>query len=125
MDTKFSRCPNLFANSSKNACHDCRWTERGEAAGADVALLQINLAKAQSFEIGKTPISGWNKRPETGIGDDAYIAESGQVTFPISPTLSVKKGSVFFAIAAKVPKASVEQTKAIEKTVALKVLENL
>jgi hypothetical protein len=103
----------------------CRWTERGKAAGADVALLQINLTKAQSFEIAKTPISGWNKTPETGIGDDAYIVENGKVTFLISPTLSVEKGSVFFAIAAKVPKASFEQTMAIEKTVALKVLEKL
>jgi len=104
---------------------DCRWTERGKGTGADVALLQVNLTKAQSFEIGKTPISGWNKTAVTGVGDDAYIAESGKVTFPISPTLSVKKGSVFLVIAAKVPKASFEQTKAVEKTVALKVLEGL
>jgi hypothetical protein len=104
---------------------DCRWTEPGKAAGADVALLQVNLTKAQAFEIGKTPISGWNKTAETGIGDDAYMTENGKVTFPISPALAVKHGSVFFVIIAKVPKASVEQTKAIEKTVALKVLEGL
>ena len=102
---------------------DCRWTEPGKGAGADVALLQINLTKAQSFEIGKTPIPGWNKTPVTGIGDDAYLTENGQVTFPVSPSLSVKTGSVFFVIIAKIPKTSFEQTKAIEKAVALKVLE--
>jgi hypothetical protein len=104
---------------------DCRWTERGKPAGADVALLQINLTKAQSFEIGKTPISGWNKSPVTGVGDGAYITDNGKVTFPISPSISVKKGPVFFVIIAKVPKASFEQTKAFEKTVALKILEKL
>jgi hypothetical protein len=104
---------------------DCRWTERGKAAGADVALLQVNFTKAQSLEIGKTPISGWNKTPETGIGEDAYSADSGKVTFPVSPTLSVKKGSVFFVIVAKVPKASAEQAKAVEKKVALEILKNL
>lgn len=104
---------------------DCRWTERGKRPGDEVAILQINLTKAQSFEIAKTPISGWNKTPQTGIGDDAYSADSGKVIFLISPTLSVKKGSISLVIAAKVPKASLEQTKAIEKTVALKVVEKL
>jgi hypothetical protein len=104
---------------------DCRWTERGKGAGADVAMLQINLTKAQAFAIGKTPISGWNKTPETGIGDDAYIVENGKIKFLISPTLSVKKGSVFFVIAAKIPKASFEETKAMEKTVAVEVLKKL
>jgi len=104
---------------------DCRWTERGKAAGADVAVLQVNLTRAQAFEIGKTPISGWTKAPETSIGDDAYFADSGKVTFLLSPTLSVKKGAVFFVIAAKVPKASSEQTKALEKAVALEVLKGL
>jgi hypothetical protein len=104
---------------------DCRWAGRGKTAGADVALLQVNLTKAQSFEIGKTPISGWNKAPVTGIGDDAYIVENGKVAFPMSPTLSVKRGSVVFTIAAKIPKASLEQTKALEKTIALKILERL
>jgi len=61
----------------------------------------------------------------TGIGDEAYLAENGKVTFLASPTLSVKRGSVFFVIAAKVPKASLEQTKVLEKTVALKILETL
>jgi hypothetical protein len=104
---------------------DCRWTEQGKAAGANIALLQVNLMKPQAFEIGKTPISGWNKAPVTGIGDDAYVTENGKVTFPISPAIAVKKGTVSFVIIAKVPQASFEQTKALEKTIASKVLERL
>jgi hypothetical protein len=103
---------------------DCPWTEPGKP-GADVVVLQVNLTEARAFAIGKTPISGWNKTPETGIGDDAYFVDNGKVNFLISPTFSVKKGSVFFVIAAKIPKASLKQTKAIEKTVALKILAKL
>jgi hypothetical protein len=104
---------------------DCRWTERGKPTGADVALLQVNLARPQSYEIGKTPISGWNKPSIAGIGDNAYFADNGRVTFPVSPSLSIKKGSVIVVIIAKVPKSSIEQTKAVEKTVAIAILEKL
>jgi len=104
---------------------DCRWTERGKPAGADVALLQVNLTKPQSFEIGKTPISGWNKPSIAGIGDDAYFADNGRVTFPVSPSLSIKKGSIFVTIIAKVPKATLDQTKDVEKKVASAILEKL
>src|ERR1700683_3314453 len=103
---------------------DCRWTEPGRSV-ADGAVLQVSVTEAQAFEIGKTPISGWNKKPETGLADDAYFVDNGKVNFLVSPTLSVKKGPVFFVIAAKVPKASLEQTKAIEKTVAVIVLGQL
>jgi hypothetical protein len=65
------------------------------------------------------------KASVTGIGDDAYVTENGKVTFPISPSIAVKKGSVFFVIAAKITNASYEQTKAAEKAVALKILEKL
>ena len=103
---------------------DCRWTQPGKP-GTDVAVLQINLTQAQAFGIGKTPIPSWNKTAQTGIGDEAYYVDNGKVTFLISPTLSVKKGTVFFVIAAKIPKASLEQTKAIEKAVAVKVVGNV
>jgi hypothetical protein len=104
---------------------DCRWTERGKPTGADVALLQVNLTKPQSFEIGKTPISGWNKPSIAGIGDDAYFTDNGKVTFPVSPSLSIKKGTVFVVIIAKVPKATIDQTKDVEKKVAGAILEKL
>jgi hypothetical protein len=105
---------------------DCRWIQKGAAAGSDGALLQINLTKAQSFETGKTPLPNWTKTPVAGLGDDAYSADrGGKITFPISPSLSVKKGSVFIVIITKVPKATLEQTKDIEKKVASAILEKL
>jgi hypothetical protein len=105
---------------------DCRWIQKGATAGSDGALLQVNLTKAQSFEIGKTMVPNWNKTPVTGLGDEAYSADrGGKITFPISPSLSVKKGPVFVVIIAKVPKASLDQTKDVEKKVASAVLEKL
>lgn len=104
---------------------DCRWSEQGKTTGADIALLQVNLMKPRSFEIGKTPIAGWNKPAVPGVGDDAYFADNGKVSFPVTPSLSVKKGSVFLVIIAKVPKATLEQTKDVEKKVASAILAKL
>jgi hypothetical protein len=105
---------------------DCRWIQKGAAAGSDAAMLQVNLTKPQSFEIGKTPLSNWNKTPITGLGDEAYSADrGGKVNFPVSPSLSVKKGSVFVVIIAKVPKASLEQTRDAEKKIAISIVEKL
>src|SRR5579863_1301912 len=50
----------------------CRWNGRAKRPGDDVAILRINFTTARSFEIGKTPIPGFTKTPESGIGDDAY-----------------------------------------------------
>jgi hypothetical protein len=108
----------------KISASDCRWTEPGRSI-ADGAALQLNVTDAQAFEIGKTLLVGWNKKPESGLADDAYFVDSGKVYFLVSPTLSVKKGSVFFVVAVKIPGASLEQTKAIEKTVATKILGKL
>jgi hypothetical protein len=102
---------------------DCRWSERGKSTGADIALLQVNLTKPQSFEVGKTPISGWTKPAVPGVGDDAYFADNGKVGFPVAPSLSVKKGSVFIVIIVKVPKATLEKTKDVEKKVAGAILD--
>jgi hypothetical protein len=105
---------------------DCRWIQKGAAAGSDAALLQVNLTKAQSFEIGKTALPNWTKTPITGLGDDAYSADrGGKIIFPVAPSLSVKKGAVFVVIIAKVPKATLEQTKDIEKKIAAAILEKL
>ena len=105
---------------------DCRWIQKGAAAGSDGALLQVNITKPQSFETGKTPLPNWNETPITGLGDEAYSADrGGKITFPVSPSLSVKKGPVFVVIIAKIPKATLELTKDIEKKVAVAILEKL
>jgi hypothetical protein len=115
---------NVDPGEHKISAGDCRWTERGKSV-ADGAVLQVNLTEAQAFKIGKIPLPVWIKTRETGLADDAYFVDSGKVNFPVSPSLSVNRGPVFFVITAKIPKASLEQTKAVEKTLALKVLGNL
>jgi hypothetical protein len=105
---------------------DCRFIQKGAKPGSDAAELQVNLTKAQAFEIGKTPLPNWTKTPITGLADEAYSADrNGKITFPVSPSLSVKKGAIFVVIIAKVPKADMEQTKAVEKKVASAILEKL
>ncbi len=106
--------------------NDCRWNQMGAKPGSNAALLQVNLTKVQSFETGKTVIPNWTKTPITGLGDDAYSADQGgKVTFPISPSLSVRKGSVSLVIIAKVPKGTLEQTKELEKRIADAILSQL
>jgi hypothetical protein len=105
---------------------DCRFIQKGAKPGSDAAELQVNLTKAQAFEIGKTPLPNWTKTPITGLGDEAYSADrGGKIIFPAAPSLSIKKGSVFVVIIAKVPKADIEQTKAVEKKIASAILEKL
>jgi hypothetical protein len=105
---------------TKIAPGTCRWNGRAKQPGDDVATLRINFTTARSFEIGRTPISGYTKVPESGIGDDAYSVVGGGVV-----TLSVKKGSAVIIIFVNIPKTSPEQTKAVERKVALKLAEKL
>jgi len=99
----------------------CHWKGRAKRPGDDVATLRINFTTARSFEIGRTPLSGYTKTPESGIGDDAYSVDHGGR----DPTLSIKKGSAVVIIFVNIPKTSVDQTKAVERKVALKLVEKL
>ena len=85
-----------------------------------MAILRINFTTARSFDIGITPIPGYTKTPESGIGDDAYSAVGGGVV-----TLSVKKGSAVAIIYVAIPKASLEQAKAVERKVAVELVGKL
>jgi hypothetical protein len=58
------------------------------------------------------------------MGDDAYNVVTLSVKKGVV-TLSVKKGAAFVIIFVQVPNASPEQTKAVEKKIALKLLEKL
>ncbi len=99
----------------------CRWNGRAKWPGDDVAILRINFTTARSFEIGRTPLSGYTKTPESGIGDDAYSVDRGGH----DPTLSIKKGSAVIIIFLDIPKASLEQIKDAERKVALKLAGKL
>jgi hypothetical protein len=98
----------------------CRWNGRPKRPGDGVATLRINFTTARSFEIGRTPLPGYTKAPESGIGDDAYSVVGGGVV-----TLSVKKGSAVIIIFVDIPKTPLEQAKAVERKVALKLVEKL
>jgi hypothetical protein len=98
----------------------CRWNGRTNRPGDAVAILRISFTTERSFETGKTPISGYTKTPEAGIGDDAYRAVGGGVV-----TISVKKGSAVAIIYVAIPKSTLEQTKAVERKVALKLVAKL
>jgi len=94
----------------------CLWNGRGNRP----ATLRINFTKSRSFDIGKTPLPGYTKTPESSVGDDAYSVVGGGVV-----TLSVKKGSAFVIIFVQVPNASPEQTTDLERKVALKLVGKL
>ncbi len=102
------------------AAGSCRWNGRAKRPGDNAATLRINFTKQRSFEIGKTPLSGYTKSPEPGVGDDAYSVVGGGVV-----TFSVKKGSAVIIIFVDIPKTSPEQTKAVERKLALKLVEKL
>ncbi len=80
-----------------------------------------SISQSRGLSISeKHPYRVIRKTPESGVGDDAYSVAGGGVV-----TLSVKKGAAFIIIFVQVPNASPEQTKALERKVALKLVEKL
>lgn len=77
------------------------------------------LTPVDRFTNAKTPVKGITKTPVSGVGDDAYY-----ITTPgLGTGLNVKKGNSAFQI--RVNGFPVDQTKAMEKTLALDVLAKL
>lgn len=98
----------------------CGWSVPGSPnlSGKKVVL---TISTMTAFTQGKTPIPGITKTPVSGIGDDAYyVTASG-----LGTTLNVRKESAAFSISVKGSGFSVEQIKAMEKTLAKEVLTNL
>jgi hypothetical protein len=111
---------------------ECHWLPPGANAllARKQARLHIvgsvgSLTPVDQFNIMKRPVPFNNrivKTPVSGLGDDAvYIAGPGNMGTGTS--LTVKKGSFVFQI--RVYGFTLEQTKAIEKTLALNVLAKL
>lgn len=111
----------------------CIWREHGkeEAAARNV---QVSLLTAQQYNIGKTPVSGIPKTPESGLGDEAYFTK----TPGVGPILSVKKGAAYFRVQVRpIPgfshskgteaeeKALDDKYKAVERTIAHDILQKL
>jgi hypothetical protein len=103
----------------------CVWKEHGRKA-TGYAQVTVSLADDQKFEMGKTPLEGVQKTPESGIGDDAYFVElARRSSSRDSATLSVRKGSLSFTVLVLNANLSADKVKSVEKTVAIKILEKL
>ena len=87
--------------------------------GAPPKRVTITLHQPREFEALKAPVgNGITKIAVGGVGDEAVSGTS-----KIATTLSVKKGSVVFVVT--VGGFPEEQTKAMEKALALNVLAKL
>ncbi|HKV44768.1 MAG TPA: hypothetical protein VJT32_08860, partial [bacterium] len=96
----------------------CLWSE---PVPPHIQRVQLTISNPVTFASERTPIPGVTKTPVSGIGDDAYY-----VTVPVSGTsLHVKKGSFAFSLGVGGPGISVDQIKAMEKTLAQDVLAKL
>ena len=103
----------------------CVWKERGRKA-TGYAQVTVTLADDQKFEMGKTPLEGVQKTPESGIGDDAYFVELvRRSASDDTATLSVRKGSQSFTVLVLSHNLSSDKVKSVERTVALKILPKL
>lgn len=94
----------------------CGWSEPGGAT-IENKRVTLTLSTTKSHDAGKQPFQGITKTPVGGIGDDAYyVTASG-----LGTALNVKKGAEAFSISVK-GKFTIDQVKAMEKTLALEVL---
>jgi hypothetical protein len=96
----------------------CGWSPPGEAVATSKRAV-LTISSVESFTRGKAEVKGITKTPASGIGDDAYY-----ITTPGFGTgLNVKKGTSAFQI--RVYSFPLEQTKAMEKTLALQAVAKL
>jgi hypothetical protein len=97
----------------------CGWSEPGGATIANKRVT-LTLSTTRAHDAGKQPYEGITKTPVGGIGDDAYyVTASG-----LGTALNVKKGVEAFSLSVK-GKFTVDQVKAMEKTLALEALAKL
>jgi len=97
----------------------CGWSE---PSGATITnkRVTLTLSTTKSHDAGKQPYQGITKTPVSGIGDDAYyVTASG-----LGTALNVKKSAEAFSVSVK-GKFTIDEVKAMEKTLALEVLAKL
>lgn len=98
----------------------CIWAEP-DGPNATHKRVVLTFITPDAFDSGKAPVSGITKTPVSGMGDDAYYG----MMPGIATTLRVKKGTIAFSIEVKGNSFSVDQIKAIEKTLAQDALAKL
>jgi hypothetical protein len=106
----------------------CQWAIPGEAPSIRQKKVTVSILTPggeRQFAAAKMPVGhGVTKTPASGIGDDAVFG-----TQPPVSSLTVKKGTFFFAISVygfplDKPEA-VDQVQAKEKALALQILSKL
>jgi hypothetical protein len=107
----------------------CSFNETAKA-GAAGRNAQISIIDEHKFTLGKTPVPGIEKSPESGIGDEAYWTKAKGMVY----NLSVKKGSSYFRVQSRTNKDALaksntaaldEQDKAADRKLALEILKKL
>lgn len=98
----------------------CKWSEPGDPMKTTKRVL-VSIRTPDQYTTGKTPLPGVTKTPVSGIGDDAFYTTAGA----LGTTLSVEKGTKAFNISIHGQGFSVDQIKAMEKTLAQDVLARL
>ena len=111
----------------------CIWREHGQSE-ALARNVQLTLLTQQQYDTGKTPLPKIPKTPESGIGDEAYFANTPGIGY----ILSVKKGATYFRVQARPIKgfshnkgsdaeeqALGEKYKSVERAIAADVLKKL
>jgi hypothetical protein len=94
----------------------CQWS-------APHMLVTVSLWDGNKWDKMKAPVTGMNRTPVSGLGDDAFYTTMGSASSKQFVTLSIKKGSTAYLI--KVYGPSISEQMSMEKTLAGNVLANL
>jgi hypothetical protein len=96
----------------------CGWAPPG-GPNIDAKKVTVQLSTLKSFEASKKPMSGIEKTPLSGVGDDAiYVTTPGFGT-----GLNVRKGNSAFQV--RVGGFKPDKEKEIEKALAMQILKKL
>jgi hypothetical protein len=107
----------------------CSFNEAGKAGGSG-RNVHISIIDEKKFTLGKTPVSGVEKTPESGLGDEAYWSKAQGMVY----ARSVKKGSNYVRVQSRTNKdafakantpALDEQDRAVDRKLALEILKKL
>jgi hypothetical protein len=100
----------------------CEWSAPGQPQTLSAKKVTVTLQDERAFAAAKTPVPDGRARitkaPVSDVGDEAVSGTS-----PAGTVLTVKKGSTVFVV--HVYGFPVDQTKVMEKTLALHILSKL
>ena len=107
----------------------CSLDEAGKAGGSG-RNAHLSIIDQRKFTVGKTPMSGIETMPESGLGDEAYWSKARGMVY----VLSVRKGGSYIRVQSRTNKdafakantpALDEEDKAVDRKLALEILKKL